>query len=130
MCDNGCMSYGDQHGAITTPDKGNLTEFDRLARELGREEMLANFIYRRERYMKTGRVHAADSLGRAISRLEQTVNLPSNAKWLVTPGRNSPEEYKGRVFIYDSYEKAKEDAEAICGKVSMAEYVGDGELDK
>lgn len=110
--------------------EGSFTEFDRLARELGREEMLANFIYRREWFMETGRAHAAASLGRAISRLQETVNIPSNAKWLVTPGRHSPEEYRGRVFIHDSYEKAREDAEAICGKVSMAEYVGDGELDK
>ena len=62
-----------------------------------------------------------------IARFTET-SAPPNVMWKLTPGRNSPEEYKGREFIYDSENNARQDAKSIRGTVTMVEYVGDKKI--
>lgn len=68
------------------------------------------------------------SITRVIDRLSEVVRRPPNSLWMITPGWQSPEEYRGRKFIYTSEDQAREDAERILGTVSLVELVGDGDM--
>lgn len=87
-----------------------------------------NFKDMREYFERNNVAAPIPSLTRVIDRLSSAVHTPSNAMWKLTPGRNSPDKYKGREFIYDNENKAREDARAILGTVTMVEYVGDGPM--
>lgn len=114
------------------PDITLIESVRYMIRTYPRNEMgarLAEYIYRSDD-LKARKNKDSDSLGRIIAEIEQHFGkIPSNAKWIITTGMHSPEQYKGRVFIYDSFAQARRDNDVLVGKLTMAEYVGDGELD-
>lgn len=115
------------------PDSKLIESVQDMVRTYPRNVMaarLADYIYRRDDLKARGN-NSHESLSRIIEEIErQFGRLPPNAKWLITTGMHSPEQYKGRVFIYDSFAQARQDNDALVGKVTMAEYVGDGSMDK
>lgn len=114
------------------PDNTLIESVRHMVRTYPRNEMgarLAEYIYRRDDF-KARKNKANESLSRIIAEIEKRFGkIPSNAKWIITTGMHSPKQYQGRVFIYDSFAQARRDNDALVGKLTMAEYVGDGDLD-